>query len=543
MATMRDDPEVDEFHDVDDVTIADGDAVNDKGWGIRSFLNEFSQPLTEEDLRRARRYEQPPTPEFSVSVLMTSINRIIDAFSPIVDAIDAVEDVMHWQNPLHTGGLLLYYIALVRYGICVPGAIFLCIALMMKGWAIKYNYWKVTAAPTPVVVNAPADNANVVTDLLAQPEEVEVERVERGGGLLGQFLGKVTVAVAKTYQKTKTKYEGTKADTTKAIIKINYISRVAEKIVVLLTWEEPKNTWLVVVLLCVVYVVTLVVPWYMLELGFKIWFGVKVFIKEKMSHDDPMMKYRSKPYWFWMNLPEKSKQTSKPVKSPIKAYTSTRSTSTHSTSTPPTTTTTSPAAATNTTNPTNTTNTTATTGDTHPRTRDMDVITQQPERTVVAASVAELAESRAKTLNQNTAHKLSPYAIVAPSDAAPPKTILSELKERTFGTWSVVHMNTTRPAKLVLTTKNLCVIRGAGDKASGSEAFLLSDVVSLSKEGTGVASSFSLSIVIRQPDTTETVNHRFKMQKRDEAYRAICKASGIPEDISPLTDAAAKKTE
>eukprot|EP00040_Diaphanoeca_grandis_P024082 m.132020 g.132020 ORF g.132020 m.132020 type:complete len:98 (+) comp29580_c0_seq3:44-337(+) len=44
MATMRDDPEVDEFHDVDDVTIADGDAVNDKGWGIRSFLNEFSQP-------------------------------------------------------------------------------------------------------------------------------------------------------------------------------------------------------------------------------------------------------------------------------------------------------------------------------------------------------------------------------------------------------------------------------------------------------------------------------------------------------------------
>lgn len=72
----------------------------------------------------------------------------MDAFSPFADAIDAVESIMHWEEPKLTGALFVVYVFFVLYAWVIPGV--LLVALLSLGWV------SVTTLSPPLSLSLPS---------------------------------------------------------------------------------------------------------------------------------------------------------------------------------------------------------------------------------------------------------------------------------------------------------------------------------------------------------------------------------------------------
>ena len=94
-------------------------------------------------------------PTFKASELPKTIDRFWEALRPFIALIDSVEDIMHYTRPRVTLCFLGYYVMLVWHGICIPGALMLVIALLVKDWAevngcgAKPHFFPPTPNPNP----------------------------------------------------------------------------------------------------------------------------------------------------------------------------------------------------------------------------------------------------------------------------------------------------------------------------------------------------------------------------------------------------------
>ena len=106
---------------------------------IDTFLDDVQDPTQ----------SSASEPDFKASELPKTMDRFWEALQPFIDVIDACEDIMHYTRPRVTLCFLGYYVMLVWYGICIPGALMLVIGLLVKDWAEINGCARLASSATP----------------------------------------------------------------------------------------------------------------------------------------------------------------------------------------------------------------------------------------------------------------------------------------------------------------------------------------------------------------------------------------------------------
>eukprot|EP00045_Choanoeca_perplexa_P018577 m.293143 g.293143 ORF g.293143 m.293143 type:complete len:487 (-) comp18630_c0_seq1:76-1536(-) len=200
--------------------------------------------------------KEAPEAKLNTKLLRNNVKRLSSALKPFQYYHGRFNEVTSWHKPYETGFALFVYIFCCYFQLLMPAILLWALTLLARGYARKQGYLK----------------------------QVDQEEESSDSRTLFEQAG-VVMDVAKQVQNRAGRY----AD-------------ALERVINLLTWEEPKKTWLLVRNLTLGFVALLVVPFWVLLTVAKIYLGWKVFVIEALYQHYPNLKVKHSTS-FWTGVP------------------------------------------------------------------------------------------------------------------------------------------------------------------------------------------------------------------------------------------------
>eukprot|EP00035_Acanthoeca_spectabilis_P023429 m.449316 g.449316 ORF g.449316 m.449316 type:complete len:555 (+) comp19802_c0_seq1:164-1828(+) len=518
--------------------------------------------------------DAPPRPEVNVedeerpgpdTNIKKEMNQLIDtaarfkrASSPFVDAYDAILDIMHWKDQKFSGALFIYYVVCCYHEMLFAGAVLLAIVAIVstnENEGIFKPPTKSDSEPSAAAAGGgglgggamgggDGDGQPHTQPVSAYPSTASAPptnaapaaRQGRGGALLAGLTGLVTKGVSKVADSLQGLGEARAAGR-----KIRQILQPAtltlEKIARLLNWHVPYNTWLVVALLSVVFVLAKLLPWWQCDLLMKLAFGYRMFIPGLIRHLRGGPGRRGPIDVFWDTLPTADEGPLSPATSPTRpgrGVTSPSGTPAHAGAA-------APAAA------TSPRSSGASGGGSGaggggvsgtPGGADGSVAAPRPSPSTTAHKTppARPAPPSAAAMGGGATLGAAPPAVEPTPQPAPPVAaaptaaanplVVKVAAETPLGSWSVIHVNSKRKGTLLVVEGHVAILLPTA-AAPESVAVEYGEVLSVSKKGSSML-NFALMLSIRDPATGATVSHKLQLKNRDAAYALLCNRLGFP---------------
>eukprot|EP00038_Savillea_parva_P031205 m.83771 g.83771 ORF g.83771 m.83771 type:complete len:535 (+) comp9560_c0_seq1:111-1715(+) len=474
--------------------------------------------------------------------------RFKHALNPYINAFDYVEDIVLWKNPKFTALLFAYYVLCCIYGDVFAGFLLLAIisiAITKPGEGIftpkgtngtsgngnagaaaassgnngapivqSVDQYPSTAAPgsAPPASSGPPGPA-------APTQQTNNSRRQALVAGISNFVSKGVSKMADGLQGLSE----ARAAGRKMRQLLHPWTITLEKISGLLNYRVPYNTYMVLFLLCAMLVTVRLLPWWQVDILFKLAFGYIMFVRgaiRKWLRGEH--RRRGAIDVFWDSLPTKhSPAPAEPATSspsvarhqPNNTHTAGVASARPSASSAPP----SPRV-----NPTTRTSATSTHTTANSGTGGSSTPPARPPPPAMDAVVSSSATPPPQ-----------PQATAATPQSEPNPLVAQVVGEKSLGSWSVIHVNSQKKGTLLVGSEHVAILLpNASSPASVAVAY--QDVLSVSKKG-GAMMQFALMIVVRDRATDQSVTHKLTLKGRDEAHRLLCDRLGFPvgDDVEP----------